>query len=402
MGELFRRFWLPALLSEEIPTPDCAPVRVKLLGEELLAFRDTRGKIGLVDAYCPHRRAELFYGRNEEGGLRCAYHGWKFDVDGKCVEMPTEPPESNFKHKIGITSYPTTERAGIVWAHLGPKERKPELPELEWMRVPQDHVYVWKWMQESNYMQGLEGEIDSSHLAFTHRRLDEEPPATTEVGVPAPMAIYNQTDTVPRFDIKEQPGGLLIGAWRNATEDTYYWRITWLFVPFYSMTPPGGARVYVPRDDESCWVFGVTYKYDRALTDKEREAWQTGKANGTPELIPGTWRTRRNKDNNFLINRELQRTTCYTGIESFREQDIALTTSMGAIVDRTKEHLGTSDTVIIEARRLLMKSARALQDGQEPYAAYHGEVYRGRGVALLLKKGVPFDEGAREFIKGRA
>src|SRR5947209_4356471 len=171
MGELFRRFWLPALLPDEIPEPDCPPVRLRLLGEDLVAFRDSNGQVGVVGTHCPHRGASLFFGRNEEEGLRCVYHGWKFDVQGNCVDMPNEPAESNFKQKVHATAYPARDWGGLVWVYMGPKELQAELPQLEWTQVPESHRFVSKWYQETNYMQGYEGDIDSSHSSFLHSLL---------------------------------------------------------------------------------------------------------------------------------------------------------------------------------------------------------------------------------------
>src|SRR5689334_15961093 len=168
MGSLMREYWLPAMLSSEVPAPDSDPVRVMLLGEKLIAFRDTNGKIGLIQNHCPHRGASLFFGRNEESGLRCVYHGWKFAADGTCVDMPNEPAESDFKHKVRATAYPCKERGGIIWAYMGPPERQPELPDLEWAIVPEDQRYISKRLQETNYAQAMEGGIDSSHVSFLH------------------------------------------------------------------------------------------------------------------------------------------------------------------------------------------------------------------------------------------
>src|SRR5688500_3755387 len=166
MGELFRRFWLPVALSSELPGPDSVPLRVRIMGEDLIAFRDTDGRVGLVDAYCPHRGAPMFFGRNEECGLRCVYHGWKFDVDGQCVDMPSEPEESTFKDRVRQRAYPCAERGGVVWAYLGPPERRPALPELEWALLPEAQRYASKRLQECNWLQAMEGGIDSSHISF--------------------------------------------------------------------------------------------------------------------------------------------------------------------------------------------------------------------------------------------
>lgn len=176
MGTLLRRYWIPALLAEELPEPDCPPVRVKLLGEKLIAFRDTEGRIGLLDEMCSHRTASLFFGRNEESGLRCAYHGWKYDVDGNCVDMPSEPPESRMCQKIKQTAYPCVERGGVIWTYMGPAELKPELPELEWAGLAEGQVVVTKRRQMTNFMQAMEGGIDSSHVSFAHRfNMDDDP-----------------------------------------------------------------------------------------------------------------------------------------------------------------------------------------------------------------------------------
>ena len=177
MGNLFRRYWIPCAMSEELPEPDCPPVRVRLLGEDLIAFRDSEGKVGLVSAYCPHRRAPMFFGRNEECGLRCVYHGWKFDRSGACVDMPSEPPDSLFKTKVHITAYPTHEAGGIVWAYLGPPELRPAPPDYEFCRVPSEQLLMSKHLQRCNWVQALEGGLDSVHatilhaMGFDHRRL---------------------------------------------------------------------------------------------------------------------------------------------------------------------------------------------------------------------------------------
>ena len=168
MGEYLRRFWMPFLLPEELPAPDCPPVRTTLLGEALVAYKDTNGDIGLIDNYCPHRRASLFFGRNEECGLRCVYHGWKFDKDGNCVDMPSEPAESNFKDKVKVKAYPAREWGGLIWAYMGPRENIPELPNIDWATLPDSHRVISKRIQESNWVQSVEGGIDSSHISFLH------------------------------------------------------------------------------------------------------------------------------------------------------------------------------------------------------------------------------------------
>lgn len=412
MGQYLRRFWMPALLSRELPEPDCPPVRVRLLGEGLVAFRDTEGKVGLVAENCPHRGASLFFGRNEECGLRCVYHGWKFDTSGACVDMPNEPPESNFKHKIKATAYPCVERGGLIWAYMGPYAESietanpsaaveiPELPDLEWARVPESHGYLAKCVQECNFVQALEGGLDSSHISFLHSRMDGRTAAAARGSVLAER--FAMQDASPRFAFRSTDYGALIGARRDADEDNYYWRITQWLLPFYHLIPAEPDAIvtgnaWVPMDDENCWVFRASWHPNRPLTEAELREYRFGGVMHE-EVIPGTFRPRANRSNDYLIDRAMQRSVNFTGIKGIQAQDMAVIESMGPIYDRTKEHLGSSDTAIIALRRRLLSEVRDLARGIEPYAATHGQAYRVRSAALLLDKGVPFDEGARESL----
>src|SRR2546423_1674034 len=249
MGELFRRYWIPALLDWELPERDCPPVRVKLLGEKLIAFRDTQGRLGLIEEFCAHRRVSLWFGRNEECGLRCPYHGWKFDVTGQCIDIPSESPASEHYKKIKMRGYPLVERGGILWTYMGPAERQPPLPEWEFAMVPASHRFVSKRLQESNWLQALEGGIDSSHVSFLHRGdLETDPLFKGARGNK-----YNMGDLMPVFDVVESPGGLYIGARRNADDGNFYWRITQWVMPAFTMIPPRGnhpvhGHFFIPRD----------------------------------------------------------------------------------------------------------------------------------------------------------
>jgi phthalate 4,5-dioxygenase len=220
MGNLFRRYWLPALLASEVPEPDCPPVRVKLLSERLLAFRDTRGRVGVIDEFCAHRGVSLWFGRNEEEGLRCAYHGWKYDVSGQCIEVPSEPVESGFCRKIKLSSYPCVELGDVIWVYMGPPALQPPLPGFEWARVPAAHRFVSKRTQECNYLQAMEGGIDSAHVSFLHRH-DLRSDAL-HVGKGAELT--RETDA--RFEVVETAGGMVIGVRRPAPDGQLYWRIT--------------------------------------------------------------------------------------------------------------------------------------------------------------------------------
>lgn len=404
MGQLFRRYWIPALLAEEIPTADCPPVRVKLLGEQLIAFRDTAGRIGLLDEFCSHRTASLFFGRNEECGLRCAYHGWKYDVDGNCVDMPSEPEQSKFKERIKQTAYPCVERAGIIWTYMGPPEHMPALPELEWAMLDDDQRFVSKRLQESNYLQAMEGGIDSSHVSFAHRfSLDDDPMHSGTEGNK-----YLKADTRPKFEVAESDGGLVIGARRTADEENYYWRITQWIMPWYTIIPPFGthnplgAHAWVPIDDENCWAWSINYHPTRALEPDEVRSMRDGHGIHV-KYIPGTYRTLANKGNDYLIDRQAQadRKT-FSGVEGISMQDASLQESMGVICDRTKERLGTSDAGIILARRRLLAALEQLDEGDGALPGVDPEHQRVRSTSVLLPTSVPFHEGAADALKAVA
>lgn len=419
MGELLRRFWLPALLPDELPAPDCTPVRVRLLAEDLVAFRDTEGRLGLISAYCAHRRAHLFFGRNEECGIRCIYHGWKYDVDGNCVDLPTEPAESNFKDKVKLPSYPLREAGGIIWAYMGAKNRIPELPRLPITQVPPDHKFVIKRLQESNFAQALEGGIDSAHTRYLHGRLDAYRHTANYVKATEPLRkrfsenpnslspreldiLFRMTDKAPRVMAKRTNYGLTIGARGTISNEKYYWRFNQFLMPFYTMPPrdPGG-HAFVPIDDENCWVWTFRVTTNRPLTADEVWAMRTGQTDGRfgapldKEYIPIA-----NKANDFQIDRELQRTYNFTGIIGTGNQDMAAQVSMGRITDRTNEMLGVTDVGIIEMRKLLLSAANDLCEGKEPAEANDAEAYEGvRGVSIIRDKNVSFEDCAADVLK---
>lgn len=405
MGQLFRRYWLPAMLSEELPAPDCEPVRLKLLGEHLVAFRDTSGRVGLLDAFCPHRGANLFWGRNESDGLRCVYHGWMFDVTGQCVDMPSEPAGSNFQTKVKTTSYPTKEAGGVIWTYMGPNELTPEMPELEFTQVPLDHVYVHKRIQYNNYAQNVEGEVDSAHVSYLHRSFTAGGP----LAAPGQRLIAGSTDRAPRFHVMESEYGLLIGAQREHEDGNDYWRVTQFLMPTYTMIPSEvGSMINftgaVPRDDESMWGYTIAWHPDRPLTKDEIERIESWRGVYT-ELVPGTYESVLSYANNYGIDREKQRTESFTGIRGIREQDLAVQEEQwGPISPRRKEHLGTSDLAIIAMRKRLLREVRDLEDGVEPHAANNGASYRVRSAAYLAPKGTEWHTytGAVDWMNARS
>jgi phthalate 4,5-dioxygenase len=398
MGDLMRQYWVPAALSTELPARDGAPLRVRLLGENLIAFRATSGAVSLVRDSCPHRGASLFYGRNEQEGLRCVYHGWKFDVTGRCVDMPNEPAESNFRGKVRAVAYPCVERAGLVWAYLGPRETPPPLPDLEPTMLADASVQIYQ--RECNWMQALEGDIDTCHTVFLHLGsvdADEARPGT--------WARYALSDRAPRYAVADMDFGVMYGAYRPAEADSEYWRIANFLFPFYAMVPTGvlglevRVRAWVPMDDEHTLAISIA-RSAQGVRSAGRQVVRP------PETLPNTtdwygrFRCVANAGNDYLIDRTAQKTTSYTGIDAIFLQDQAVTESMGAIYDRTNERLGTSDQMIIRTRKRLIDAARALRDtGKVPPGVDDPGVYAVRSGGALLARGADWVEATRELRK---
>jgi phthalate 4,5-dioxygenase len=390
MGDLMRRFWMPVLLSHEIAEPDCTPVRIRLLGEPLLAFRDTDGSVGVVDEHCPHRLSSLFFGRNEECGIRCAYHGWKFDVDGNCVDMPSESADSNYKEKVRLKAYPARELGGVVWAYMGPSELMGQPPRFEWMDLPADQQYASRWVQDCNYAQCVEGEIDSAHVSFLHSLVNKTTAQKTAL-----TGAYFAGDRAPKWKVLDTDYGMVLGARRRTEEGGYYWRMNQWYLPFYTMIAPvpGEARsfrMWVPSDDTHCSIICVSYRTDGPVSEREVQNWQNGVSQHAAR-IPGTLTPVANASNNYLIDRQVQRTQSFSGIAGIRAQDAAMVESAGPISDRTREHLGTSDTAVIRMRRLLLGAAKGLQAGTEPAAAQGGSLYGVRSYSVVIDDDGDFD-----------
>ncbi|SAL43118.1 Rieske (2Fe-2S) domain-containing protein [Caballeronia peredens] len=403
MGELFRRFWLPALLAEELAEPGGEPVRLQLLSERMLAFRDSEGKLGLIDEFCAHRGVSLWFGRNEEGGIRCPYHGWKYDVNGQCIDVPSEPAASGYCNKIKLKSYPLVEQGGVIWVYMGPKDEQPPLPAFEFSTVPLSQSFMSKRLQECNWLQALEGGVDSSHVSFLHSgSLNTDPLFKGSRGNQ-----YNLSDLSPVFEVVESEGGLFIGARRNAEDDQYYWRITPWVMPCFTMVPPRGdhpvhGHFWVPIDDENCWAWSFDYHPTRDLTEAEVQAMKDGKGIHV-RYIPGTYIPLQNKTNNYLMDRAAQKAgITYSGVEGIAMQDASLQESMGPVQDRTRENLVSTDNGIIMVRHRLMKAARALAEkGIEP-PGRDPESQKVRSVAIVLHRDKPFKEGAHDALHAEA
>ncbi|HEY4375130.1 MAG TPA: aromatic ring-hydroxylating dioxygenase subunit alpha [Burkholderiales bacterium] len=397
MGNLMRRYWVPIMKSEEIAEPDGPQVRVQIMGEKLLAFRDTEGKVGLIDEFCSHRGVSLFFGRNEENGIRCSYHGVKFDRNGTCVEVPSAPQAC--KH-MGIKSYPCIEQAGMIWAYMGAKEQMPAPPNVEWATLPAENVFISKRWQECNYLQAMEGGIDTAHVSYVHRyEVDTDP---MHQGTKA--LEYIKADGNVIFDIEKYDFGLTLFGRRNGDPDSYYWRITQYLFPWFTLIPPFGdhalgGHVWVPIDDHNCWAWSINFRPDRALSKEERHEMEQGKGIHC-EYEPGSFRTKANRDNDYLVDRRAQKEKrAYSGVFGFSVQDASLQESMGPIQNHAAEKLLPTDKGIVMARRMLYEAATGLaNEGKEP-PALKAAMQRVRAAGVLLPREVKPQGWARDHIE---
>ncbi|MAF37799.1 MAG: (2Fe-2S)-binding protein [Chloroflexi bacterium] len=391
MGEVMRRYWLPALLTSELPGPDCPPVRVRILGEQLVAFRDTEGKVGLLSGFCPHRLTSLFFGRNEEGGLRCVYHGWKFDTGGNCLDMMNEPPDSDYPSKIKTTSYPVVEMGDLIWTYLGPAEKQPPHPKFEWTQVPESHRLVTKNWQECNWLQALEGGIDTAHAPILHRRITEN---TNRPGIGINTSLL--TGEAPKLEVDRTNYGYRYAGLRDMGDNRNRIRAYHYVMPFHQFRPLQfglqgeeprsliAGHVWVPMDDENCMIYNWMYNYEgEPLSDEDREQ-ETGLGRGPDDMLPD-FRTKRNKTNDWMIDREVQKYETFTGIEGINTQDQAIQESMGPIVDRSGENLANSDMAIVVARQMLLTAAKTVADGGDPPGT-GDSYYNVRAIDSILPK----------------
>lgn len=368
-GRLFRRYWIPALLASEVPKPNSPQVRVRLLGEDLIAYRDTDGVVGLVDAYCPHRRAPMFFGRNEHCGIRCAYHGWKFDRTGACVDMPSEPVGTPMQAKVWIKAYPTLELGGLIWTYMGPPDLQPPPPDFEWLRAPATHRHVSKTFEHCNYLQALEGGLDTAHSSFVHNNRLDDP------------NMLRSRDTRPKIDVQPTDYGYYYTSERRIDEARRYLRVYRYVMPTQQMRsnvmgrsgepaklPKTDGHIWVPIDDETTFVYNwmCSYSADYPISGEEAEAEEKFAGRSGDDLIAGSFRLKRNLSNNYLIDREMQRTRTFTGITGLNTQDFALQEGMGTVVDRSLEHLGTSDRAIVAMRRLMLEAVEVVENNGSP------------------------------------
>lgn len=386
MGNFLRRYWMPALLSHELEV-DGAPKRLRLMGENLIAFRGGDGKVGLLAERCAHRGASLHFAKNDDCKLRCLYHGWQYDREGNCVDQPNEPPLTQFKNKVKQPAYPSVEKNGVVWAYLGPQDKQPALPELEWLTVLAENVYVSKRLQRCHWTQGMEGDLDSAHLSILHNDLLQQRAANPRNR----SALWAMREQQPDIKTEIMPNGLLIAARRSAEPDTFYWRVNQWFLPFFTNWPipgdnPQAGHAWVPLDDANCWVFTFSWHPARALRADEVAQMRKGSDIHTP-VNPETFEPRHNEDNDYAGPDATPVHQPWMGVTALQAQDMAMTESMGPLYDRTQENLVASDLIVAQTRHRLVTAARALAKGAEP-PGLDAKAYRLRPLAMELPRSV--------------
>lgn len=404
MGNLMREYWFPILRSSEV-VADGSPKRFRLLDEDLLAFRDTDGRVGIIEPYCPHRRAEMFFGRNEECGLRCVYHGWKFDVEGNCIEMPSEPKDTDFKHKVKIKAYKSREQNEMIWVYMGGRDPAPDLPDFDSFRLPQEKISIRMALRECNYLQALEGDIDTVHLGFLH--LGSVGKASFNKST---REAYLSQDKAPKYKVINTDDGTMYGAYRAAEADSYYWRVARFSMPCWTM-PPGGdlldhviVRAWVPIDDYNTMFVSFSEAGKSPVGNTKNSSKLAGIGMGLNYVEnPGSgpldrWRLQESRENDYMIDREMQKTESYTGIQGIHLQDQMITESMGPVSDRTGEHLGTSDQMITATRRRLIKAVKALEkSGELPPGIENPEVFHlARSGGMIINRDLDWLEEVEE------
>ena len=368
MGQIMRRHWIAACLSEEVAEPDGAPVKVRLLGEDLVVFRDSKGRVGVLDEYCSHRRASLLFARNEDCGLRCLYHGWKFDVNGTIVEMASEPDNSLIFDRVKHKSYPTREAGGFVWTYMGPPEDMREFEPPAFAPAPDVRVSATKVRVRCNWAQILEGQIDSAHSSHLHS--SDMVPAQVD-GAKATEAnwLRPSTDKAPRFQIERTSYGFRYAAIRRPikNEETHdYIRTTVYIAPFTALIPPNNvhnvATLLTPEDDTNTIVYFIAWNGpDKPGIDAD--TWRTVNVGQWDVDGDRNFDGIRNRANLYQQDRAAMKAGNFTGISGIPNQDIVMWESMGPIGDRSKEKVGASDVAVVAFRRLMVEAARAMRDG---------------------------------------
>ena len=411
MGRLLREFWFPVVPSAEVKRPGSRPLRIRLLGEDLVIFRNTAGEVGLLSEYCSHRGASLYFGRNEDEGLRCVYHGWLYSPDGRCLEMPAEPVGSNFKDKIKHPSYTCHEVNGTIWAYMGPREQPPPFPDYGLARMPVDHKAVRLTVRECNWMQALEGDLDLGHGAYLHSTVDEQ------------YLMGNHLDRflreTPHFEAVETEYGIAHAVRRGWDEDHYLWGIGHYFFPFLTLFPPVGdtmqvvpGHIWIPMDDRTTLVWSTQWHPVRPIALESSQGTLGGGQSSQTSIFDwgweqyvepdpesgGRWHQKGNRNNDYGFSEEAQLTRRYSGLPAVELQDRGIQESMGLILDRSIEHLGANDAPYIRVRQRLLKAVMALEErGVVPSCVDDPSTYRFRSATGLLPKAESWVEGTRPW-----
>ena len=388
MGGLMRCYWLPVCMAEEVADPDGAPVRARLLGVDLVVFRDTRGRVGVVDEHCAHRGASLAFGRNEECGLRCLYHGWKFDVDGNVVDMPSEPPDSRLRENLKHGAYPTREAGGFIWAWLGSADAVVPFQPPAWAPSATTRISIVKMHAACNWAQVLEGSIDSAHSSSLH---SSNMPAAQVEGSTATDTTWLRpsNDKAPRLEAEETDFGFHYAAIRKPIanpEAQDYVRTTVWIAPFTVLIPPNDqynlAQMLVPIDDVNCMFYWIAWHPAKGIA---QDAWRRFCGAEVGVDLDLEFRKRRNASNDYLQDRAMMKAGDFTGIHGIPTQDMAMWESMGPIADRSRDHLGRSDLAVLRFRQQMVAAVRAFEKGEPPPA---GAEPRPRYVDLASFEGM--------------
>lgn len=369
MGRLMRRHWTPVCLIEEVPEPDGAPVKARVFGEDLVVFRDSDGRVGVMDEYCPHRRASLVYGRNEEGGLRCLYHGWKMDVEGNVLEMVSEPTSSGMAEKVKHKAYPTNEWGGMVWAYMGPSDAVPEFVPPRWAPSADVRVSIAKVLLPCNWAQVLEGAIDSAHSSSLHSS-DMVPARVDGAKATSSLWLRPSTDKAPRLQVQRGGYGFRYAAIRRPIHQAQshdYVRSTVFVAPATALIPPNNlynvANINVPMDDTNTAFYFIAWGHPAQTP--ETETWRKFLRQTVGVDLDEYYRPLRNIENRFWQDRQAMKAGNFTGISGFPNQDVAMWLTMGPIADRSHDRLGASDLAIVEFRKQMLEAVRAFQQGGE-------------------------------------
>jgi len=413
-GELLRRYWQPVALASEIP-PGGDPLPIEILSEKLVLFRDDRGKLGLLDRHCPHRGADLSFGRIEDGGLRCLYHGWLFDVNGQCLDQPAEPEGSTFKNRICQTSYPVVERSGAIFAYMGPGE-PPLFPAYDFFQCPPDHVFARKLFKECNYLQANEGNYDPAHVGFLHRSSQ----ALNRAGlVFGDMLRFGNVDisdaavdpfSTPQIKVEDAPFGMRVFQIREGGPDKTYLRVTTFGMPNFSVIagPQGGdghvGIWHVPINDHIHWRFGFTLRRDAPITEARKDnGFAPSIRPRDPEYFVDEFHHRQRLGNRYLQDRS-SFAESFTGMgPNFSVHDAFATESQGPIQDRTKEHLGKTDLAIAAARRLMLRAVADVQAGKDPQGVVRNAAQNRfedmLSFDILIENGSNFSDVVRQVAE---